>query len=109
MAIGLPQTIADYFAADRQKSGEAVAACFTDNATVLDERHTYVGRAAIRQWKTDSSDKYTYSIEPFSIATEGERTIVVSHLVGDFPGSPVDLRYGFVLDGQKIAMLEITL
>jgi hypothetical protein len=34
---------------------------------------------------------------------------VTSHLVGDFPGSPVDLRYFFVLDGDKIASLEISL
>jgi len=109
MTIGLPQMIADYFTADRQKSGDAVAACFTADATILDEGHTYIGRDAIRQWKTDSSSKYSYSVEPFSISTEGDRTVVVSHLVGDFPGSPVDLRYQFVVDGNKIAGLEITL
>lgn len=39
---------------------------------------------------------------------EGGRTIVTSHLVGDFPGSPIDLRYLFVLADTKIAQLEIT-
>ncbi|MEC7933728.1 MAG: nuclear transport factor 2 family protein, partial [Pseudomonadota bacterium] len=73
------------------------------------EGHTYVGWHAIRQWKTESSRKYSYSVEPRSISTKGDRTVVVSHLVGDFPGSPVDLRYQFVLDGNKIAGLEITL
>lgn len=109
MTIGLPSIIAAYFAADRGKSAEAVSDCFTDVAVVKDEGNTYTGRDAIRQWKADSSSKYTYSVEPFSISTEGARTVVVSHLVGDFPGSPVDLRYAFVLDGQKIAGLEITL
>jgi len=32
---------------------------------------------------------------------------VTSHLVRDFPGSPVDLRYFFILDGDQIAALEI--
>jgi hypothetical protein len=32
---------------------------------------------------------------------------VTSHVVGDFPGSPVNLRYFFVLEGDKIASLEI--
>ena len=109
MTILLPPIIADYFRADRQRSGDAVAACFTDNATVMDEGQTYMGRDAIQRWKAGSSSKYSYSIEPFSIATEGDRTVVLSHLVGDFPGSPVDLRYQFVLDRQKIAGLEITL
>lgn len=109
MTIGLPNIIADYFAADREKSADAVSDCFTDVAVVKDEGHSYTGREAIRQWKADTSVKYTYSVEPFSISTEGDRTIVVSHLVGDFPGSPVDLRYQFILDDGKIAELEITL
>ncbi|WP_437388695.1 nuclear transport factor 2 family protein [Brucella intermedia] len=109
MAIALPDIIAEYFAADRQRGGEAVAACFTDDAVVQDEGNSYAGRDAIRRWKADSSKKYTYRAEPFKITMEGDRIIVVSHLAGDFPGNPVDLRYQFVLDGTKIAGLEITL
>jgi len=33
--------------------------------------------------------------------------VVTSHVVGDFPGSPIDLRYLFVLDDDRIAELEI--
>lgn len=33
--------------------------------------------------------------------------IVTAHLTGNFPGSPVDLRYAFTLSGDKIARLEI--
>lgn len=109
MTVKLPLSIAEYFAADRERSAEAVSNCFTDGATVKDEGYTYTGREAIRQWKADSSAKYTYNVEPFSISTEGDRTIVASHLAGDFPGSPVELCYQFVLDGQKIVGLEITL
>jgi hypothetical protein len=109
MTVNLPNIIAEYFAADRERSAELVSDCFTDGAVVKDEGHTHTGRDAIRRWKADSSAKYTYSVEPFSISTEGDRTTVLSHLAGDFPGSPVDLRYLFVLDGQKIAGLEITL
>jgi len=109
MTVKLPHIIAEYFTADRKRSADAVSDCFTDGAVVKDEGHTYTGRDAIRQWKADSATKYTYSVEPLSISTEGDRTTVVSHLVGDFPGSPVDLRYLFVVDGQKIAGLEITL
>jgi len=34
-------------------------------------------------------------------------TVVTSRLTGNFPGSPVDLRYFFRLEGDKIASLEI--
>ena len=109
MVMQMPTVIGDYFAADKGSSAETVTACFTDSAVVRDEGNIYTGREAIRRWKAESSAKYTYTVEPFSIVTEGEQIIVTSHLVGDFPGSPVDLRYFFVLEGDKIAELEITL
>lgn len=107
MTITLPKPIADYFAADQGVDAGAIAACFTPAAIVQDEGHTYAGREAIRRWKDESSAKYTYTAEPISIANEDGRTVVTSHLVGDFPGSPVDLRYLFVLADDKIAELEV--
>lgn len=109
MAVKLPKSIEAYFAADRTGGPDAVTACFTEDAVVRDEGKTHVGLAAIRNWKSGSGQKYSYTAEPFLIATENGRTLVTSHLVGDFPGSPVDLRYFFVLSGEKIAELEITI
>ncbi|MCW2410733.1 MULTISPECIES: nuclear transport factor 2 family protein [unclassified Sphingobium] len=109
MTIDLPDAIASYFAADETKSAERVAQCFTETAIVTDEGETYSGREAIQAWKASSSTKYSYTVEPFSIAADGDRLVVTGHLEGDFPGSPIDLRYIFVLDGEKIAALEIVL
>lgn len=108
MPIHLPEPIDAYFAADRSDS-DAVAGCFADNAVVKDEGHTYSGLAAIKQWKADSSRKYTYTSEPFACEDKDGKTIVTSRLTGNFPGSPVDLRYFFGLEGGRIASLEITL
>lgn len=106
MPIDLPKSIAAYFAAD-QKDGEAVKQCFAENATVIDERRTYAGREAIGRWKAETSAKYSYRVEPFAMAVEGGRIIVTSHVTGNFPGSPVDLRHAFVLEGDAIVRLEI--
>lgn len=106
--IKLPAPISAYFEADRT-DGIAVARCFTANATVKDEDHTYRGREEIQAWRTEASAKYSYVSEPHTIATESDRTVVTSRLTGNFPGSPVDLRFFFRLDGDKIAQLEITL
>ncbi|MDQ0393664.1 nuclear transport factor 2 family protein [Labrys monachus] len=106
MTIQLPAPLSAYFKADAV-DGEAVAQCFAEAAIVTDEGGTHAGRDAIRQWKAGASAKYTYTSEPFAITTEGGRIVVTSHVTGDFPGSPVDLRYLFVLDGGKIASLEI--
>ena len=105
-ALNLPIPIAAYFAADRG-DGEAVSQCFTDNAVVKDEGHTHKGRAAIKEWKTDASAKYEYTCEPLACEEKDGKTVVTSHLVGNFPGSPVDLRFFFKLEGDKIASLEI--
>ena len=107
MSIELPSPIAAYFSADKKANAQAIAECFTQEAVVIDEGNTYTGRDAIRQWMANASTQYTYTVEPFTIVEDDGRTVVTSHLVGNFPGSPVDLRYLFVLGGDKIAELEI--
>ncbi|MDO5895570.1 nuclear transport factor 2 family protein [Agrobacterium sp. Azo12] len=109
MSIQLPKAIATYFAADREGHAADIANCFLDTAFVRDEGNTYLGRDEIRRWKEEASTKYQYTATPFNITTDGARTVVTSHLSGNFPGSPVDLRYAFVLSGDQIEQLEITL
>jgi SnoaL-like domain len=106
MTLDLPEPIAAYFTADKGDS-EAVAQCFTDNAVVKDEGHTYRGLATIKQWKAEASTKYQYTSEPLACEQKDGKFVVTSRLTGNFPGSPVTLRFFFGLDGDKIASLEI--
>ena len=106
MTLNLPKPIAAYFTADKADS-DAVSMCFTENALVKDEGHTYQGRAAIKKWKADASTKYQYTSEPFACEKKDGVTVVSSRLTGNFPGSPVNLRFFFKLEGDKIASLEI--
>lgn len=108
MTVTLPPGIEAYFAADREGSPEAVAATFTATAIVKDEGKIHRGRDAIRRWKATTTQKYRYTMDPFFVATEDGKTQVTSHVVGDFPGSPVDLRFFFVLADDKISELEVT-
>ncbi|MAM11454.1 MAG: polyketide cyclase [Rhizobiaceae bacterium] len=107
MIIDLPEVIDAYFKADKKGNAQAISECFTQDAVVIDEGNTYTGRDAIRQWMANTSTKYAYTVEPFAMAEDGARTIITSHLVGNFPGSPVDLRYVFLLKDGMIAELEI--
>ncbi|MDG5497143.1 nuclear transport factor 2 family protein [Niveispirillum sp. BGYR6] len=107
MPISLPGPIAAYFAADQMDGGD-IAQCFTEKATVVDERRAHTGRDAIRQWKADAAAAFSYTTDPFAIVEEGGHMIVTAHVAGNFPGSPVDLRYAFVLEDGKIARLQIT-
>ena len=107
MILPLPKPIATYFAADREREAAELAGIFTPNASVTDEGVTHRGREAIRAWMEGASTKYSYTATPFAIRDENGRRVVTSHLVGNFPGSPVDLRYFFLLEGDHIAELEI--
>ena len=106
MQLDLPKPIAAYFAADKGDS-EAVSQCFTETAVVTDEGHTYDGRAAIKQWKAEASTKYQYTSEPLACEHKDRKFVVTSRLTGNFPGSPVNLRFFFRLEGDRIESLEI--
>ena len=99
-SLNLPKPIAAYFSADKGDA-KAVSECFTENAVVKDEGHAYKGRAAIKQWKTGTSTKYEYTSEPVACEEKDGIIVVTSHLVGNFPGIPVDLRFFFKLEGDR--------
>ena len=106
MTIDLPIPISAYFQADKHDAA-TVSDCFTEDATVYDEHTTHTGREAIHAWKTGASKKYSYTVEPFKLEKIDTKRIVTAHVVGNFPGSPIDLRYFFELKDDKIAALEI--
>ncbi|MBL4717972.1 MAG: nuclear transport factor 2 family protein [Erythrobacter sp.] len=107
MPIHLPDVVREYFEADKSSNPDAIAQCFAEDAVVIDEGNTYTGREAIRQWMANASTQYTYTVKPIAIAPEHGRIVVTGHLAGNFPGSPVDLRYIFAFADDKIARLEI--
>lgn len=106
MRSTLPNPIKEYFSADRQDA-DAVASCFTDRAVVKDESRTWIGRDGITQWKKSTTARYRYTSEPIASEAKDGTITVTSRLTGNFPGSPVELRYVFELDGDKISSLEI--
>ena len=105
--LELPEPIAAYFNAD-QRDGETVARCFTKRAVVKDEGRTHSGPAAIKAWTKEASAKYSYTSHPVAVEHKDGQYIVTSRLTGNFPGSPVALRFIFRLARRKIAFLEIT-
>lgn len=104
--VDLPDPISAYFSADRQ-GPHAVARCFAADAVVTDEGRSVTGREAIQQWKAAASAAYRYATRPLRIERQDGLQVVTCRVSGDFPGSPVDLRYRFRLAGGLIASLEI--
>jgi ketosteroid isomerase-like protein len=107
MTIKLPAPIARYLDAANADDSDAVAACFTPDAHVLDESRDHVGAAAIRDWAGERR-RYRFRAEARSFEGTPDGGTVTAHLTGDFPGAPADLRYRFRLTGDRVADLEIT-
>lgn len=107
MSTSLPHPIDVFVRQENYGGGEDLAESFTDNAIVRDEGHTYVGRAAIAQWRAAAKRKYNHSIAPLEVAERSGSTVLKAMLFGKFPGSPVVLDFSFVLKDRKIVSLEI--
>jgi len=103
----LPAPLADYFAATNARDTAAVMACFAPDAVVLDERREMRGLAAIREWRERTFRQYRYTADVIDAAQDGARTVVTARVAGDFPGSPIALRFRFELAGGQIASLDI--
>lgn len=107
MTLRLPELLSEYFAAANTRDPDRVAACFAENATVRDEGGEIRGRSNIRAWAEHTGRIYRYTATVTAIEETADRTVVTAHLTGDFPGSPIDLRYRFMLAQGRITRLEI--
>jgi SnoaL-like domain len=91
----LSTPIATYFAVANAQDIDAVTACFDGDAFVRDERRTPHGLNAIREWAEEVSKKYRPTVDAIDVAQTNGKTIVTGRVSGNFPGSPIDLRYVF--------------
>jgi ketosteroid isomerase-like protein len=107
MTLKLPEPLDEYFAAANAHDADRVAVCFAEDAVVRDEGRDIHGRDAVRAWAEETSRKYRHRADVLGVEELANRTIVTAHLRGDFPGSPIDLRYGFKLANGRITGLEI--
>ncbi len=102
MSLPLPEPVAAYFAA------HSAADCFAENAVVHDEGGTHQGRAAIRQWREETTSKYNFTSLPLSVERKDDECLVSARVSGNFPGSPLELKYSFRLTNDQIVELSIS-
>jgi hypothetical protein len=107
MSIKIPASVNNYLVADRDKDLDKLSQCFTKDARVHDDNQEYEGLEAIKSWKAQTTAKYRYTVEPLRAAVTERNVKLHARLTGDFPGSPAELDYTFVLAGGKIVSLDI--
>lgn len=108
----LPPVVSNYLAASDRDDIDAIVACFTEDAVVLDENRHWRGADEIRQWRENVATAYEYTVaiigsQALGELDGGQRREVYTHLEGNFPGGQVDLTNRFTLRGDLIGGLEI--
>jgi hypothetical protein len=102
-----PAAVQAYLKAKLASDAEGQLATFRPHAVVLDDGNRYEGIDAIKNWTNRTQSEYTITYRVGESTTTGNRTVVAVEIDGNFPGSPVDLRFDFTLDGDRIAALTI--
>ncbi|MCW2551999.1 MAG: hypothetical protein JWR78_1780 [Mycobacterium sp.] len=81
-----------YFALAPQADTGPYFAQFAEDATAEDEGVSYHGIEAIRAWRTSVPP---VSYEVLDVQKIGDEQVARAEISGDFPGSPVVLRFHF--------------
>jgi len=103
MNLHLPDAVQTYFAVSNGGDISRLAACFCADASVT----THQGIAAIAAWQQDARQAFTYSVKPLTATQNDDSLSVTARLVGNFPGSPLQLNHLFRLQDGQIRSLEI--
>jgi ketosteroid isomerase-like protein len=107
MSVQLPKPIEMFIAAENSGDTGALADCLAADAVVRDEGRTFEGPDAIAAWMAGTKAKYAHRIEPIDAVARDGATVVTGTVSGNFPGSPANLKFVFVLKGDRIASLDI--
>ena len=101
----LPTAIAEYFAAANSDDADRVSASPTTLSSTMRTRHPWPERRACLGG--GDASQVSVSCQGGEGQEEADWNIVIAHLSGDFPGSPIDVRYRFKLAGPSNVALEI--
>jgi ketosteroid isomerase-like protein len=104
----LPELISRYLVAHEARDLDTAIGYYTEDATVIDEGHTYNGPREIRDWLNTSASEYTYTVELTGARrVDEDHYVAIHHFEGNFPGGVVDLNFTFTLRDGRIAQLTI--
>ncbi|WNV88477.1 nuclear transport factor 2 family protein [Umezawaea sp. Da 62-37] len=106
--MSAPAVVTRYLKAADAGDALAVAECFAEDGTVVDEGVLHRGRAEIVGWREETASRWTYTSTVTGSEPVGEgRFRVTAHLEGDFPGGQVDLGFDFTVHDGLISALVI--
>ncbi|EKT61422.1 hypothetical protein [Providencia burhodogranariea] len=103
----MPTVVREYFEADQANDVDALNRIFSHSAIVDDENTLHNGIVEIRTWWLAVKEKYHHFLEPFEVSSAGHISTVLTQVRGNFPNSPVTLKFQFTLENSKVIKLRI--
>ena len=107
MPIDLEPPISTYFETRNAHDAASTAALFSEDGRVHDERNDHRGREAIQAWAEQTSSQYRMTQTPLTARDGDGATVVTAEVAGTFPGSPIELSFRFLVEGEQISELKI--
>ncbi len=104
----LPDIIKQLLHAQAAFDSKAYSKCFANTAIVFDENETHKGQMEIMKWNEKTNLKYQPPLEPIAWSTIEKLNTLSPKVTGNFPGSPIVLKYQFKLNNGCIESLKIT-
>lgn len=104
--MNLPKVVAELVKTQNSFDSLAYSNCFTETAVVFDEGKTHKGRKEIENWIEKANKDYQATMKPLAYAAN--EAILKAEVSGNFPGSPIVLKYHLVIAGDLIQSLKIT-
>lgn len=108
----LPATIAAFLDAQAARDEQRALPLLTEDAVVVDVAdggEVFRGQDGLRRFVVEAGAGFDYTTEITKVVRDGDVWVVGHHLEGDFPGGTADLDYRFVLEGDRIARLDVVL
>lgn len=105
--INLPATLAKYVEASNAGDTPATVKLFSESAVVQDDGEEFTGIEAIEAWIAESTRKYQAQLVPLDLLESGDHLVMRGRVSGNFPGSPLELDFDFVLSDDKITRLAV--
>lgn len=106
--MNLPKVISELIRTQNNFDSAAYANCFSESAVVFDEGKTHTGRKEIEDWIADSNERYQSTMKPLSYEVNGKESILKAEVSGNFPGSPLVLKFNFEIVDEQIQNLNVT-
>ena len=111
--LQIRRPIVAFIEAINDHNTEEFLATLTDSAVITDEGHDYRGIAAIKDWSDDKCIGAKVTLKVIKVIERDGKTIVTAELDGNFDKTglpdPFYMDFHFIVDGEKIAALNIQL